>query len=337
MRIIVPASRSTESGFSLFEIAVAMAILGLISSAVLSVLWQAGDAAAEIRYLDRRDEEVYRFVDLLRETIEALPPDATLSMSPSSETDSGYDELKLENASTAFVFGETVGSTDEVFIALRPSVDSGTGEPRFDLAISRSDFVPDDQDGSGMVFQAGGDDMLQPDDQGRYWLPLLTGVAGATWRFWDEENQEWIDEWTDEERLPPLMEFALLDGGVGVPMTTVFEVPERLVNPEDDATDSNSSGSSSSSSSRAVTTTRTQPSDGATQDGRGSFQRGQGRPGGDGRPGFRGGGRPGGGGPGGRGPGGGGPGGGGPGGGGPSGGGTGSGGSSGSSSGGGTR
>ena len=170
-----------------------MAILGLISSAVLSVLWQAGDAAAEIRYLDRRDEEVYRFVDLLRETIEALPPDATLSMSPSSETESGYDELKLENASTAFVFGETVGSTDEVFIALRPSVDPGTGEPRFDLALSRSDFVPDDQDGSGMVFQAGGEDMLQSDDQGRYWLPLLTGVAGATGRFWDEENQAWID------------------------------------------------------------------------------------------------------------------------------------------------
>ncbi len=217
-----------ERGFSLFEVVVAMAILGLISSTVLSVLWQAGDTAAEIRHLDRREEEVSRFVELLRETIEGLPPEATLSMSPPSESDSGYDELKLENTSTAFVFGETVGSCEEFYLSLRPGAVDESGVQTFDLAISRSDFVPDDADGSGMVFSAGIDDFLQQDENGRYWLPVLTGVSMAAWRFWDEDRQEWIEEWTDDSRMPLMLELSLDDPYRPAPLRLVFDVPDHL-------------------------------------------------------------------------------------------------------------
>ncbi|MCG8600335.1 MAG: hypothetical protein MI807_09360 [Verrucomicrobiales bacterium] len=259
-----PVGSRHLAAFSLFEIAVAMAILSLIAGTVLSMLWQAGDSAAEIRQLDRRDEEINRFVVLLRETIEGLPPEASLSMTPASESESGFDELKLENAASGFVFGETVGSTEEVYIALRPGSDySGEGEPTFDLAISRDDFVPDD-DGSGMVFNAGPDDFLQQDEEGRYWLPLLTGVSSAVWRFWDEEQQEWIEEWTDEEKMPPLMEFSLLDAGVTIPATVVFEVPDRLVNPEEAE-----AAATASQENGAVTTSGAANNDSGDNAGRG--------------------------------------------------------------------
>jgi uncharacterized membrane protein YgcG len=255
--------------FSLFEIAIAMAILSLIAGTVLSMLMQAGDSAAEIRHLDRRDEEINRFVVLLRETIEGLPPDASFSMTPATETESGFDELKLENAASGFVFGETVGSTEEVYIALRPSVDlSNEGEPTFDLAISRDDFVPDD-DGSGMVFNAGSDDFLQQDDEGRYWLPLLSGVSSAVWRFWDEEQMEWIDEWTDEEKMPPLMEFSLLDAGVTIPSTVVFQVPDRLVNPEE-------AEAAATAAQEAASVTTSSSASSAARGGRGDSGRGDG-------------------------------------------------------------
>jgi hypothetical protein len=260
---------SRISAFSLFEIAIAMAILSLIAGTVLSMLMQAGDSAAEIRHLDRRDEEINRFVVLLRETIEGLPPDASFSMTPATETESGFDELKLENAASGFVFGETVGSTEEVYIALRPSVDlSNEGEPTFDLAISRDDFVPDD-DGSGMVFNAGSDDFLQQDDEGRYWLPLLSGVSSAVWRFWDEEQMEWIDEWTDEEKMSPLMEFSLLDAGVTIPATVVFQVPDRLVNPEEAE-----AAATAAQETASVTTSSSASS--AARGGRGDSGRGDG-------------------------------------------------------------
>ena len=105
-------SDTSRAAFSLFEIVIAMAILSMIATAVLSVLWQAGDTAAELRYLDRRDEEVSRFVMLLRESIEGLPPGATITMNPAESSESGNHEMLLEITPTAFVFGETIGSAE---------------------------------------------------------------------------------------------------------------------------------------------------------------------------------------------------------------------------------
>lgn len=286
-----PAS-SHKRGFSLFEIVVAMVILGLITSSLFSILWQAGDTAAEIRMLDRRAEEVDRFVMLLRETIEGLPPEASFSMTPATESDSGYDELRLENTPTAFVFGEMIGSAEEAFIALRPGSELPDGTQGFDLALSRSDFAPDDSDGSGMAFRVGENELLQADENGRYWLPLLTGLQGATWRFWDEDNGEWLDEWTNQDELPPLMEFSLLDMG-SIPMRLVYEVPDRLVDPdgaEEAAQASLEEQSSSagvaveSSSGRASGAGQAQRGDGRGEGARGPRGDGAGRPGGPGGP-----------------------------------------------------
>lgn len=291
-------SSNKVAAFSLFEIVIAMAILSMIATAVLSLLWQAGDTAADLRYLDRRDEEVNRFVMLLRESIEGLPPDATITMNPPESSESGNYELLLENTPTAFVFGETIGSAEEAFIAMRAE-ENFEGGSSYELALSRNDFFPEDTDGSGMAFRTGGSEDLVADEQGRYWLPLLSGISGASWRYWDEEQQEWLDEWTDDEVLPPLLEFALIDNLGALPQRFVFEVPNRLVNPEEEP-------QSTTSSNQTQTTSRPAPTGG----GRGP---GGGRPGG-GRPdgGRPDGGRPGGGGPGGGRPGGGGPGDGGP-------------------------
>jgi hypothetical protein len=282
-----------------------MTILGIISTAVLSILWQAGDTATGIRELDQRDEEVSRFLALLRESIENLPPDGTLTMTPAEESNSGYPELVIGNSATGFTFGEIIGSSEETIISLRPGKESQEGLPTFDLAISRSDFEPEDTDGSGMVFGAGTDDFLQSDDEGRYWLHLLSGITAASWNFWNEEQQAWVDEWTDDEKMPVLLAFSFDDSFRPVPLRVVFEVPEQASNPT--IADPNTATNSGTT---------------ATQSSGGGGRPGGGRPGGGGS----GGGGPGGGGPGGGGPGGGGPGGGGPGGGGPGGGGPGGGG-----------
>lgn len=273
-------SKAGSGGFSLFEIAVALTILGLISGAIFSILWQAGDAATEIRELDRRDEEVSRFLALLRDSIEHLPQDGTLEMVPAEEAASGYPELKIGNSATAFTFGEIVGSAEEVVISLRPG--TGTtpeGEPTFDLALSRPDFAPEDTDGSGMALRVSGDDFLQTDEEGRYWLPLLTGVTAASWNFWDEDQQTWLEEWTDDSKMPPLLAFSFDDSFRPVPLRVVFEVPEQVSNPPQDTT-TTTTGSGSTNNSN-----NTNNNSGGGREGRGEG-RGEGRPGGgEGRPG----------------------------------------------------
>lgn len=274
------AGRAGRAGFSLFEIAVAMAILGLISGAIFSILWQAGDTAVEIRELDRRDEEVSRFLALLRESIEHLPQGGTLEMVPAEESASGHPELKIGNSATAFVFGKVVGSAEETVLSLRPGRPTPEGAPTYDLAITRPDFVPEDTGGSGMALRAGADDFLQADEEGRYWMPLLGGVTSAGWSYWDEEQQLWLDEWTDDSRLPPLLAFSFDDAYRPVPLRVVFEVPEQVSNPPAEA--------NAAAGSPAGASTATGGSGGGRNAG------GPDRPGGDGRSGG-GGGRPGGG------------------------------------------
>ncbi len=277
------------AGFSLFEIAVAMTILGLISGAIFSILWQAGDTAVEIRELDRRDEEVSRFLALLRESIEHLPQDGTLEMVPAEETASGHPELKFGNCATAFTFGKIVGSAEEAAISLRPGRTSPEGQPTYDLALTRPDFSPEDTTGSGMALRVSADDLLQADEEGRYWMPLLTGVTAAGWSYWDEEQQIWLDEWTDRSRLPPLLAFSFDDTYRPVPLRVVFEIPEQVSNPptEESATATPATtGSSNTGNNSGENSGRPDGGTGRPGGGEGRPGGGEGRPGGgEGRPG----------------------------------------------------
>lgn len=281
------SSQGNQSAFSLVEIAVAMAILSLIGGTVLSIVWQAGDMAAELRALDRSDAATDRFFALLRESIENLPPDATITITPAEETSSGYPEIVFGNTPTAFIFGEWVGSSEECVLTLRPDeTTDASGAPTFQIALSRTDFAPDEGENGGLVLRAGAGDMLTADEDGRYWLPLLKGLAGATWRYWDDESGVWLDEWTEDDRLPALMSLSLGSPEQPMPLASVFTVPVRLSDPE-------AAASAETAATAATTTTTVQPSGGGSGSrGDGGGGRGDG---GGGRPPGGGGGPPGGG------------------------------------------
>lgn len=222
-----PNQRSVN-GFTLVEIVISMTILALISGTVMAILVQAGDTAADIRDMDQKDEEISRFLELLERTIETLPIDASIEMIPAADSLSGFPEMKISNAVGAFTFGEDIGSAGELTIGLQPQNDNEANDQIFELAISRDSFAPEDTDGDGMVIGAGGEDFLTPDEQGRYWLPLVSNITSATWRYWDEDAREWLTEW-EQDTLPPIMEFVIEDSHRPGPVRAVFEIPKHLV------------------------------------------------------------------------------------------------------------
>jgi len=220
--------QTSRRGFTLVEIVISMTILALISGTVLAILAQAGDTAADIRDMDQKDEEISRFLDLLERTIETLPVDASIEMIPAADSITGFPEMKISNAVGAFTFGEDIGTAGELTIGLQPQKDSEQNEPLFELAISRDSFAPEDTDGDGMLIGAGGADFLTPDEQDRYWLPLVGNITTATWRYWDDDAREWLTEW-EQDNLPPIMEFVIEDSHRPGPVRVVFEIPEHLV------------------------------------------------------------------------------------------------------------
>ena len=227
-------SQAGARAFSLFEIVIAMSILAMLAGTIFGIVWKAGDAAAEIRDYDTRDEQVARFLSLMRQTIESLPDGAKMTMSPPEETSTGFYEMTISGAPTSFAFGERNLGNGDTIVALRPQsepsrdptlAEAADVPPLFEIAISREDFAPSDSDGDGMVFGAGGDDaFLQADEDGRYWLPVLNDVTSMGWRFWDSDQRDWLDQWDDDSRMPELLELSLDEMSDG----NRFQLAERL-------------------------------------------------------------------------------------------------------------
>ena len=301
--------RKTRGGFSLFEIVIALAILGLLTGTLFGIVWKVGDASEEIRTFDMRDEQISRFLGLMRQSIESLPSGATMDLTPPEETGTGFHELKISGAPTAFHFGDKLIGDGDTVIGLRPQAeperdaafaDVADSPALYEIAISREDFAPSDSDGDGMVFRAGDDAFLQADEEGRYWLPVLGGVTELTWRFWDDEQRDWIDLWEEDDRMPELLELSLDDRYRPAPIRVVFEVPKHLSEPpaaqQPAQSGATSSGTSGTSAPQPPGGGRPGGGDGGGRPGGGD---GGGRPGGGdggGRPGGGdGGGRPGGG------------------------------------------
>ena len=256
----------SKAGFSLFEVVIAMSILSLLAGTVFSIVWKAADSAAEIREYDARDEQISRFLAMMRRTIESMPQGGKISMAPPDETGSEFYEMVITDSATAFHFGELPSPTGETIIGMRPLPDdvelgnlSDVEESLFQVAISREDFGIDDADGDGMVFQAGEEDaFLQVDEEGRYWMPILDFVTGMSWRFWDEEQRDWLDLWEDDSRMPQMLELSLDDPYRPAPIRIVFDLPDHLTVAENQSSSGSSSSAESSSSEATSSTTAAQ-------------------------------------------------------------------------------
>jgi type II secretory pathway pseudopilin PulG len=296
------------------EIVIAMTILGMITGTLFALIQGSVKGAAEIERIQRENDSINRFLDLCRKTFTTLPSTATLTLSlldPNSPTTSGQ-ELTISGAPHSFGFGFNPLSYQDTILGLRPDPGDATdqnGAALNYLCLSREDLIPK-TDESGLAMRQETEGLSAPDEQGRYWMPLLPEVASLKWRFFKEDDETWLEEW-DDSNWPALIEVQLLMKDRTLPIRMVYSVPQILL-----TKGTGTSGGSSSSSS-----SQNNASGGTNSGGGGGGGPGGGRPGGQGGPNAPGGGgpgRPGGGGPGGdRGPGGGpggdrGPGGGGP-------------------------
>lgn len=293
-------STTQSGGFTLVEVIVAMTIFSLIATSVFAIIFQAGMEAGDIRRMEARDQQVNRFVVLLRESLEALPQDASAAFVNAAESTSGWPELTFTGTSTGFVFGINPGTAGDTILGLRPvAVPPPTledySQPLFNIALSREEFGADENE-SGMMVRAGTDDLfIDQDEDGRLWLPLVENVTALGWRLWNSDENLWVElvDWTEPDTLPSLLEMTLADP-FRPPLRVVFEIPKHATkagqSAEEEGASASGSGAAGTPSRTAVApgTGRGQPaaSDAGPQDGRrrgqGGGRNGSGRRGGGG-------------------------------------------------------
>ena len=257
-----------------------LTILGLITGTLFAIIRGSVKAASEIERTQRENDTITRIIETFRQTFSTLPSVATVSLAITEGSVPPMQELTISGSSRCFGFGPNPLSYKDTIIGLRLDPDEPTSPetnlPRYDLCLSREDLIPRTDENEMAVRQDTLGDAA-PDEQGRYWMPLLDGVQSLQWRCYKVDGEEWLEEW-DDSKWPDLFEMNLTMEGRAAPIRAVFSMPKLQL------TQARTSSGSTSGSSSNTTTTTTSGGGGGGGGGGGSPPGGGGAPqGGGGR------------------------------------------------------
>ena len=176
--------KSGQAGFTLFEVIMALMILGLLSGAVYSISSAALEASKSVITEQTSARRLEAFLRITREAFLNLPADANLSLRISKSA-SGAPVPELVFAETSGTFGVPSLGGGSLILAARPRAD---GSRTFSILR-----VPGEIDASEM------ERMVTKGD----WISLLPGVNRVAWFFFN--GNEWIQEWPQGAGRPQLV------------------------------------------------------------------------------------------------------------------------------------
>jgi type II secretory pathway pseudopilin PulG len=285
------ATRSrAAAAFTLIEVVIGMTLLSMITVALFSIIRGSVQGASEIEQSQRESDSLNRFMELSRKAFTTMPATATLSLKLVQNTEPVIQELTITGSPDCFPFGPHPITFKDTTLSLRPHPSALTDEnnmPLHYLSLSREDLIPEAGDDAERGIRQETTGVYAPDEEGRYWMPLLPDVVAFKWRFYVEKEETWYEEWS-KTAWPDLIEANLTLKNRTQPIRVVFSVPVITI------TAGRPTSSSSTSSSSSTTTTNTNAGSGGGGGGGGRGDGSGGRPGGGGGDGN--GGRPGGGG-----------------------------------------
>jgi prepilin-type N-terminal cleavage/methylation domain-containing protein len=173
-----------HGGFTLFEVILALMILGLLSGAVYTITSAALESTKATIVEQAGARRLEAFARVTRDAFLNLPADAKIFLRM-SKSSSGAPVPELVFSETTGTFGVASLGGGSLILSAKPQAD-GTRV----FSILR---VPADIQGSEY-------DRLM--SQGA-WIPLLPGVEKVAWTFW--RQGEWVDEWPEGSERPTLV------------------------------------------------------------------------------------------------------------------------------------
>lgn len=199
------ASAKRRAGFTLFEVIMALMILGLLSGAVYSIAMAALETSKSVMTEQSSARRLEAFLRITRDAFLNLPADANLSLRM-SQSSSGAPVPELVFAETSGTFGVPSLGGGSLILAARPRAD---GSRTFSILR-----VPAELDTSAMErLVAKGD-----------WIPLLPRVSKVKWFFFN--GNEWVEEWPQGGGRPQLVRLQFsYDPMGGAPIDVQFWIP----------------------------------------------------------------------------------------------------------------
>ncbi len=214
-------AEARAQGFTLLEIVLGMAIIGLIVGGIYAVA--VGTVELSNAVSDSQNEEIrlHNFLRLLRRNFERFPGNAGITMMPVNGNPPESD-IVFYNYPLAFYWPSVpAGSARVVLMSKR----SSRGTLDVGLMYLDEEAPEDFRSAMGGIHQSPG-----------LWLHLLSDVILFRWTFFDEtlgEAGEWVELWEDPQKRPGIVRLELQFYGQGLDDRTesIFWIPS-MVNPE---------------------------------------------------------------------------------------------------------
>jgi prepilin-type N-terminal cleavage/methylation domain-containing protein len=198
--------RKNARAFTLFEMVVVIAIFVLLAGGIYATVNAAVRATATLSEENLQIQRLNAFVSLLRRTFHNLPANAVFSGGVRSQDGDGFAEIVLRDAPGVFAWGLGGPSSGTALLSARPRLGGGR-----EISL-----------------------MLMPGSLGEMerrevlrdvkWLRLLPDLREVQWRFYENGQRKWVDQWALPER-PSLVELSMVLLGEESPRKFVFWLP----------------------------------------------------------------------------------------------------------------
>ena len=183
------AKRKRSFGFTLLEITLAAAILGLMSLAIYRFV-QANITMLRVSAVESVEDARYSgLLDLLTTQWQSLPTGVgALGGEPFKFNDRPRDEIVWYCGAGPGLLTRYAGGEFSVRMRLKPMKEG---------------------DGLQLGFLRRPRETAEGSDEGETWVPLIDGVRGMRIRYFDTRLNAWVERWTDTGTLPRLIEVIL--------------------------------------------------------------------------------------------------------------------------------
>lgn len=194
-------------GFTMIEMTVVLVIFVLLAGGIYTVVNSAIRASAVLSEENLRSQRLNAFVSLLRRTFHNLPATAQISGGVRTGDGDAIAELVLRDAPGVFAWGTGGPAAATVLLSAVPRLGGGV---QFSLLALPSSL---------------GEQERRDAVRNGKWLSLLPDMRGAGWRFYDETQQDWREDWPEGSGRPKLVELNFTMLGEEAPRTYVFWLP----------------------------------------------------------------------------------------------------------------
>ena len=178
---------SLNGGFTLLELIVGIGLIGIVLTGVYKVASKSIELSENVLVRQHDNLHMHSFMGLLKRNIEDIPGNAKIKMEP-AELQSGVarSEIALVDYPLAFSWAGVSAGSKIVFIVSGPDK-SLEGASQIEIRYLNQEEAEIYEERQSL-----------PDDLGMG-IVLMNELKNVTWNFYDQNNKEWVDQWSAED------------------------------------------------------------------------------------------------------------------------------------------